>query len=211
MEYILNTKAGMRIDFPPNKFGYNDLEARNIKRLNNDADESLWKNTIKPYPHLKFRGSQAVVVDRQSIEEAFKNGDDEAIDNCIQNPWTIEMIRKTKAYKDGDVWELTFDQVDQIRKMNPYPSKILPEDFHIKKNEHKNDIEFLRKHFYTPATKDITKEICDDYCLKLQAAIEKYRIVNVPLPQEHEDVKKYAKLLEASRIQIEMLFDDIEE
>jgi hypothetical protein len=187
MEYIIQTNAGMRIDFPPNKFGFNDLEAKLVKEKNKDIGDDVLKSMIKPFPHLKFFG-QYTVSDEPSIEK----------------PWTIKMVRDTQAYKDGKVWELSNEQQDQIRKSNPYPSLVAPENFKKNIHEYIDGIEFLKKPF-----KGKKKEECDEYLLTLKKVIGIYRIVNLTIPQEQENIEKYAKLLEASRVQIESLLEEL--
>lgn len=189
MDYILNTKAGMRVDFPPNKFGYNDIEAKMVKKKNPDIDPLILKGMIKAYKHMVFNRGQFIVTE----------------DATIENPWTIEMVRNTQVYKDGHIWELSADKVDEQRRQEPYASKLLPSDFKKNKHEYQAQIDFLRQKF-----EGKTKEECDEYLLTLEAAIEVYRIVKITLPKEQEDLKRYAKSLEATRMLIEDLFEDVE-
>lgn len=192
MDYILNTQAGMRIDFPPNKFGYNDLEAKMVKKKNPDIDPGVLKGLIKPYPHLKFERGQAKVTENQTLE----------------NPWTIEMVRETQAYKDGHIWELSTEQVDEMRKQELYPSLIIPYDFKEKKHKYQEGIDFLKIPFKPSKDEDKCKAECDEYLLTLQRVREIYRIVNITIPKEQKDLKRYAKLLEACRVQIEILLEE---
>jgi hypothetical protein len=192
MDYILNTSAGMRIDFPPNKFGYNDLESKMAKSRTPDIDPEMLRGMIKPFPHLKFQRGQAIVTEERTLE----------------NPWTIDMIRQTQAYKEGKIWELSSEQIDQIRMQEPHPSMIIPPDFKKNKHEYTKGIDFLKIPFRPSKDAAKCKAECDEYLLTLQKVRKIYRIVNITNVKEQEDLKRYARSLEACRTQIEILLED---
>lgn len=193
MDYILQTKKGLRIDFPANKFGYNDIEYKKIKGKNPGLDDNTLRQYIKPFPHMVFKDGQFIVTSEETIE----------------NPWSIDMVRETKAYKDGDVWELSQEHVDAIRSNDPHASMIIPSDYNDKILEHKPQINFLKEKFKVDfKDQKKAKEECDHYLLTLQKAMKIYRIVNISLPKETKNLKTYAALLEACRVQIEGLFEE---
>lgn len=209
MDYILNTQGGLRIDFPQNRFGYNKIEYELVKAKNPEMDEKELKSFIRPFPRLKFKNGRAVVTDKKTIELAIKNKDVSTLAELIERPWPVEMIRETNSYKDQEIWELSKEHQDQIRRDDGSPSLIPPEDFHERKEKYEDQIEFIKQEFsFDFKDEEKLKNQCDEYLLTLQKVRDIYRIVNIAIPKEQMDLKRYSKSLEACRVLIEILFED---
>lgn len=208
-EYILNTEGGLTTDFPPDTFGFNMLQKELAKAMNPDIEEKKANALVKPFPLLKFRDGEARVVDESVIKKAIKEKDDKTLRELTKRPWTIQMVRETAMYKQGKIWELSKDHIDQMRAKDGYPSLLLPEDFEENKHSYLEKIQFIKQQFvFDQKDQDKLKKQCDECLLTLQKVKEIFRIVNIPLPREQENLAKYSKSLEACRLQVEVLLED---
>ena len=188
MDYILHSKyAGTRIAFPVDKFHYNRIAFEEAIIRNPSKPEKEFNHLIKPFPHIKFKNNVFIVKEKPTLE----------------SPWRIEDVRETKAYKDGVIWELAPNQVDLKRRELNIASCIIPEDFEEKKEEHLKSIKSLKTIFSGKTEKE-----CNEQLLFLEKIVEKYRIVNVFLPVFSGDVNDFSQLLEASRVQIQLLLKE---
>lgn len=174
--------------FPVNKFGYNELPAREYEKRAKIKDDKKYKELVEPYPHLSFVDHMATIKGNPDVD----------------SPWDIDMIRDTMSYKNGEIWEEGDEQREAKRVATGIPSYLTPEDFNDNHPDYLKAFKFLNHKF-----KGQTKEECDDFYGILEDTVKRYRIVNVALPSFNNNVPKFAKLLESKRVEIEALIEDL--
>ena len=176
------------IVFPENKFGYNYIPALEYEKNAKIKDDDKYKSLVEPYPHLNFKDNIAIIKEEPDVDF----------------PWTIEMVRKTESYKNGEIWEEGDEQVEAKRVASGIPSYLKPEDF----NDNYKDYQKIYK-YLTFKFKGQSIEDCHEMENALKDTIKRFRIVNVAMPEYKQDVPKFAKLLEAKRVEVESIVEDL--
>jgi hypothetical protein len=189
--YLLHSKYSKQsISFPVDKFQYNTLAYDRETKRTPKVDVNYFKHLIQPYPTLRFDDGQFVVPKKPTVD-------------C---PWKIEDIRETVAYKDGWIWEVGEEQIDQTRRETGEVSCILPDGFDYEELKACEKLKKLAVPFEGKKTEDGTVKAPTQKALEgqnefLKEIIKTYRFVNIPL-----STKPNVKKLEACR---ELMLDEL--
>lgn len=208
---LRSTMREMSVAFPPKYFGPNRVPAEkyykdtvelvkkkyNVKESNPKFDELF----NREFDKKKYDGLTQPFYDNMEFTDWSFTLEDSPTPEC---PWTIEMVRETMAYKQGRILEPSQEEREIVRKSTGEVSAIPPENFKADYVTCLGEFEFIQK-----TIKFETQEEGHEYKKGLNEIIEKYRIVNVPMPEYRDDIKKYAKELNASRVLIEMALDEV--
>ena len=178
------------ISFPPNKFGFNNIAAKEYEE--NTPEKLFDKETAKklassPYPNLEFNEWNAILED----------------DPTVERPWTIDMVRKTRAYKNGEIIEPSDEIKRQQRISSGDISGIKPEDFNKKYKYYSDGFKAFQK-----ASVFNTTEECAEFIGAMNEIVQIYDIVNVSVPKLKDYSKSHVAELKATQTLIAVAIED---
>lgn len=185
-ELLFSKIRNFSVTFPENMFGLNHVAADKYKKdceLNGRPfDENKYKKMVQPYSALYFENNTAKVA----------SSEDEA---TVDMPWTFDMVKELRAYKEGSIRAQTLEQKEIARKASGIEDAIPPEDFEENFARHRKAYDALCKVF-----KAEMKEECDRYIKTIKEhIIQPFSVVNVALPEYKNNVPKYVKSINRKR------------
>ena len=191
---VLSKTDGLSLCFPFDRFGNNLLLANEAKEKDPQISDEDLRSLKKPYPNLNFTNGQALVPVVPTADE----------------PWDIEMVKKTHAFKEKDIWILPDSHLDALRAKSGEASFVFPRDYQEKSKHYNQMIEDLKVPFkLKKASFSSDQERLDSNYMefelfhkKLMAVHKDFRIVNMAVPDVmKEDLEASLAILEGSRMQ----------
>jgi len=193
-ELLFSKVRSLSVTFPEDQFQLSEVEAEEYKRNVSEEgfSKDVYRKKIKPYPHLFFENNIAEVASSKS-------------EVTSKMPWTIDMVRQLRAFKDGGIKCQTAEQKDIARKATGKELFDSPEDFTDNFNVYKKAYEALCKPF-----KAETREECEEYIKRIQDKIIKpFSIVNVAIPEFKNNVPKFVKAIDLKRQTLAILIEEL--
>lgn len=190
IELISTEFKELVISFPPTKFGYNLVNAKEYEKNTPDKlfDEDVAKSLSKSsYPNLEFHDWRAYIEEEPTPDK----------------PWSLDLIRKTRAYSQGQIIEPSDAIKRQQRIDTGEISAIKPDDFNKKYKIYLEGFEVLKKE----NTFNTTEE-CTEFIGAMDEIVNIYDIVNVVVPKPKPYTKSHVAEIKATKVLILVAIED---